>query len=336
MNKDKNINKKLKIVNKDENKKLNKDLIRFICYDFNIETIFNLCIIHSKYNFILNDNTFWGNKVFFDFTEFGHNLYNINKNLERIKNKKIKETVDPKMCWKKYYMYVYNFKKIIFTDRVKNMMYLYTNTSDLFGLQTCLNDIRCFTKNRQYTLEYIFKYCNLDVMGLVWHKSIIKDYGPMLFSSLCLNNLDNNYQKIKYILTDGKIINNKHIKSFLKTSMYNDKILKLIIKHTNFDPSFDDNYLMKSMIYENIVKVLLDDPRVDPTVADNYPIEKACRMGNTELVKLLLSDSRIDPTDNNNACYRFALKHNHQDVLDLLCNDPRIINSIDETFPGMN
>lgn len=109
-------------------------------------------------------------------------------------------------------------------------------------------------------------------------------------------------------------------------------IIKPLILNPNYDPAFDNNFLICRAIQENcheLVKLLL--PRVDPSKCSDSFLH-ACESGHTEVVTLLLRDGRIDPSFGNNSCFLKACDYGHEKTALALIRDPRVDPSVGDNI----
>ena len=122
----------------------------------------------------------------------------------------------------------------------------------------------------------------------------------------------NSFDCFKMILENYKPTNRRVINDLMFEVCRNGhtKILEVLLKNKEFDPSYDNNYYMFNAIsrgYNDMVKLLLKDERVDPVtchyqphaenhsvyIPKNYVISIAYNRKNWEMVKILLNDNRI-------------------------------------------
>ena len=74
----------------------------------------------------------------------------------------------------------------------------------------------------------------------------------------------------------------------------------------------------------SIVKLILKKTNFNPSYKKNYPIERVSYLGHFEIARLLLNDSRVDPSANKNSAIGFASKYGHIKIVELLLKDETI------------
>jgi ankyrin repeat protein len=118
----------------------------------------------------------------------------------------------------------------------------------------------------------------------------------------------------------------------------NVKLLKLLLKDKDVDPSKENNYAIcysSENGYLDIVKLLIQDKRVDPSDYDNWAIGYASQNGHSDIVKLLLLDPRVDPSDCDNWAIHHANESKYFDIVKLLWNNNKVKKTLEKNDPSL-
>ena len=203
-----------------------------------------------------------------------------------------------------------------------------------YGWSTLLNTLLNKYKVNLHVHKYMvfaIKNDHINILKLLIFKCNIKIKDMHVESAIYHNSID----VIKYFIKMGVNINNELLCYAIKNQ--NEDAVKLFIDN-KIDVCANNNVAIKaaSLIFDTkIMKLIIKDINVDPTVDNNKPLCNSIIMGYYANVKYLLSlvNRPVNPTCNNyyplKVAYNFCsvndeLFWTYYDILLLLYNDYRV------------
>ena len=119
---------------------------------------------------------------------------------------------------------------------------------------------------------------------------------------------------------------------FIKSIENNDfNNIKLLLKDSEVDPSFDNNAAIgraSANGYIKILTLLLQDSRVDPSDYENAALLNACMHENIKIVKLLLKDERVDPSALHNYAIQMCEQNKYKEIVSVIWNHIKVKNTL--------
>lgn len=242
--------------------KLPKDILLFMALKYDMMDVLSFCQVNKKFNDLLcKNNTFWMNKVLFDFGKYNH----IPKNII----KKYGKTNGKNLNWKDYYKFLYEIK--------------YLDKKEINELFTCASYDG-----------------NLEIIKVLIIDSRL-DPSHDDNCAIGVASQNGHLETAKLLLSDPRVNTDTGNENYsLRISSKNGhlKIVRLLLNDKSVDPSTDSNIAIRWASkngHLEIVRLLLSDDRVDPSERSNDAIINASKKGYKEIVKMLKADPRYKP-----------------------------------------
>lgn len=203
---------------------------------------------------------------------------------------------------------LYNFFKKAAELEHHNITKALVNThGDTFQLSTALSWV--FKKNLVIPAKQLLKISN-DKLPLGIIKQALKENLSIEFLSILIHSGRFDVQKIFEW-------------SIEVTPSLPLELIKILITHSDVDPSIKENHILSEMIKignGEIVKLLLAHPKVDPADQNNFAIRRAAFYNRIEIMKLLLTitDKGINPNVEDYYCLRTAAGQDNLEMVQLL------------------
>jgi ankyrin repeat protein len=114
---------------------------------------------------------------------------------------------------------------------------------------------------------------------------------------------------------------------------YRTELLSFLIKHTLFDPTCHDNYLLYWAVNErnlDLIDKILNDERIMPQRYDSPGqygkdlLTKCVDSGCLSLLKRVLNDPRVNPNLNDGAAFKLVIQRNLVDLLQAFLSHPEV------------